>query len=178
MKSIHSLFKKETMLTQEKFSFKRHGKKMYAIRISPSFIEHCTYRSVVSYDEFRRELRYDLKHDRVAQYMYRHHEFGCIATQWLYIKESKIFISTFILPEHERKGFAIPMFQQLFAFWKEYEPTLEFMYTEVYVENLHSYSIQKRLFEELGKSPDGKKVIFRISEKRRDELLAVFKRKK
>ena len=166
------------MLIQEKFSFKKHGKIMYAMRSSLSFLEHCTYRSIVSYDEFRRELHYDLKHDRIIHYMYSHPEFGCIGTQWLYIKQGETFISTFILPEHERKGFAIPMFEKLFTYWKENEPTLEFMYTEVYVENLHSYSIQKRLFEELGKSADGKKAIFRISEKRRDELLAIFNRKK
>ena len=166
------------MLTQEKFSFKRHSKKLYAMRNSPSFIEHYTYRNHISHEEFRRELRYDIKHDRIAQYMYIHPEFGCIGTQWLYIKQGETFISTFILPEHERKGFAIPMFEKLFTHWKEYEPTLEFMYTEVYMKNLHSYSIQKRLFEELSKSADGKKAIFRISEKRRDELLAIFKRKK
>ena len=166
------------MLTQEKFSFNKYGKKLYTMRNSPSFLEHCTWRKIVSYKEFKRELEYDLTHDRVTQYMFIHPEFGCIGTHWLYAKESKIFISTFILPEHERKGFAIPMFQQLFTCWKENEPSLEFMYTEVYVENIHSYSIQKRLFEEIGKSSDGKKAIFRISEKRRDELLLIFNRKK
>lgn len=118
-------------------------------RNSDPFQRLCsTRRNSVTMEEFEQELRGDFIRDRYQQLIgLKKKDQQPVGTIWAYGLNSTdgyVFLSIFIDPIYEKRGYGVDLFLAQMQVLFDSLPNLHKIYTEAYSYNLHSLALMKK----------------------------------